>query len=149
MDAEHPRLHPRLSNFADLAEGITDDFGIRYNTVEAYFQAAKSLDFEIREWISKMPPNEAKYAGRMVAIRSDWEDVKLDVMRRALHQKFFSDTFDSLFDLQILRSIAGEIIEWNDWHDVTWGRCICPKHNFEGRNLLGSLLMEIRDEKQT
>lgn len=40
------------------------------------------------------------------------------------------------------------LIEGNTWHDNYWGDCKCshPKCSNKGRNALGEILMEIRDE---
>lgn len=39
-----------------------------------------------------------------------------------------------------------ELVEGNTWHDRTWGRCVCSKCGGQGQNLLGQLLMELREE---
>ena len=63
-----------LSNFYQsnvLYEGIT------YTTNEHAFQAAKSFDLTDRVNIAaKETPGKAKYAGRRVKLRPDWEEVK-------------------------------------------------------------------------
>lgn len=39
------------------------------------------------------------------------------------------------------------LIEGNTWHDNIWGDCSCPKcWNIEGKNLLGRILMQVREE---
>jgi predicted NAD-dependent protein-ADP-ribosyltransferase YbiA (DUF1768 family) len=45
-----------------------------------------------------------------------------------------------------LLETRGEIVEWNTWHDRTWGKCTCPICKGEGENLLGEILMKLRDE---
>ena len=37
--------------------------------------------------------------------------------------------------------------EGTTWHDNEWGNCSCPKcKNIEGKNILGQLLMKVRDD---
>lgn len=80
---------------------------------------------------------EAKKLSKKLPRRADWFDVNLDVMRYALRCKFTQNP-----DLAAkLIAIDGEIVEENTWHDTFWGVC-----NGVGKNWLGKLLMELRDE---
>lgn len=132
-----------LSNFYEQPHFITDEMGISYITVEHYFQAAKTLDKVERKRISILDtPGKAKRAGRGVSLRPDWEEVKTDVMRRALMKKFS----DPLMKAKLLETGDAELIEGNHWHDNVWGSCQCSKCQNTGENRLGKLLMEIRKE---
>ena len=57
-------------------------------------------------------------------------------MRHLLFKKFSQYEF---FELLMLTGDA-ELIEGNNWGDTFWGVC-----NGRGENMLGKLLMEIRD----
>lgn len=111
--------------------------GIAYPTVENAYQAAKTLDIEARKLIQYSTPSEAKKLGKTVSIREDWEQIKIDVMRKLLHQKFLQK------DLREKLIATGdlELIEGNWWGDRFWGVC-----KGEGQNHLGKLLMAIRTE---
>ena len=114
--------------------------GIEYPTVEHAFQAAKSLDENIRQSIAALPtPGAAKKAGRRsVVLRGDWEQVKISVMKELVSRKFEMPEFrDKLFDTD-----DEELVEGNTWNDTFWGVC-----NGKGRNELGKILMEIRDKE--
>lgn len=126
-----------LSNFA--SSPITVD-GIDYPTAEHAFQAHKTLDPRERSRIASLPdPAAAKKAGRKVELRPDWEDVKIDVMRAVLLQKFAPG---SELAVELLRTGAVELIEGTDtWNDRFWGVA-----KGLGENHLGRLLMEIRHE---
>jgi predicted NAD-dependent protein-ADP-ribosyltransferase YbiA (DUF1768 family) len=76
----------------------------------------------------------AKAQGRRVILRPDWEAVKVDVMRSVLKCKFKGEL------LERLKSVEEDIIEHNTWGDTFWGVC-----NGRGDNVLGKLLMELRD----
>src|SRR5438045_1779191 len=77
-----------FSNFARFPFVLD---GKQWPTSEHYFQAQKFTDEEYRERIREASsPMIAARLGRSrkIPIRPDWEDVKLDVMRMAVRQKF-------------------------------------------------------------
>ena len=112
--------------------------------MEHYFQAQKatnSYDFELVR--KAKTPGLAKKYGRQIKIAPDWESVKVDVMRKGLHFKF------AIPELRYKLLATGDqyLEEGNTWHDNYWGNCNCPKCiNTLGKNTLGQLLMEIREE---
>lgn len=110
----------------------------KYPSVEHAFQAAKTLNRQeqYKIWLAKTP-NEAKKLGRQVTLRPDWEEVKIDVMRQLIHQKFQN----RIFRLKLLATRNAELIEGNHWHDYFWGVC-----NGQGQNWLGKILMEEREK---
>ena len=124
-----------LSNFY-YAPFIVD--GIEFPTVEHYFQAAKTFDKGDRQMIAAASsPGLAKRMGRRISLRPDWERVKLTVMKVALRAKFSDPHLRS----KLVQTYPEELVEDNTWNDYFWGRC-----NGKGKNHLGMLLMEIRDE---
>lgn len=117
--------------------------GIAYPSVEHAFQAAKTLDMTQRYEIANMKtPGAAKRAGRTLNLRSDWEEVKEQVMEDCLREKFR--------DTELMAKLIGTdghfLIEGTTWHDQCWGICTCEKCGGNGENRLGKLLMKIRDE---
>jgi ribA/ribD-fused uncharacterized protein len=111
--------------------------GVEYPSSEHAYQASKTLDMIERNRIAQLStPGKAKKAGRMVTPRSDWENVKLNIMREIVFIKF-----DGHLDLKELLLATGdhELIEGNKWHDTFWGVC-----DGIGQNYLGKILMEIR-----
>ena len=131
-----------LSNFSNSY--IYDEKGIEYPTVEHYFQAAKTFNTQKRQEIAAAPtPGKAKWLGRRVNLRPDWNDVKTDVMRSALRIKFSQPYLRE----KLLETGDAELIEGNWWHDNFYGDCHCEKcKNIAGENRLGKLLMEIRED---
>ena len=131
-----------LSNFSYSPFIYKDIF---YPTVEHYFQAQKSMILSERQAIAAAPtPGKAKHMGRNVKLRTDWEFVKLRIMKYALNEKFsnYSD-----LKAKLLETGNEELVEGNWWHDNFWGDCSCPKcKNIAGKNNLGKLLMMLRDE---
>jgi ribA/ribD-fused uncharacterized protein len=132
-----------LSNFFQLKTPILHN-NIFYPTVEHFYQAMKSLSILERMIISDLPnAGTAKKYGRSVYLRSDWEEAKVSVMRFGLILKF---AINHELKIQLLNTWESVLIEGNYWHDNVWGNCLCPKCvNIEGQNLLGRLLMEVRE----
>lgn len=127
-----------FSNFAHFPF-ILD--GKLWPTSEHYFQAQKFAGTEHEEAIRLAPkPNEAARMGRERTrpLRPDWEQVKDDVMRRAVRAKFTAH--ESLRAL--LLSTGDEQLVENAPGDYYWG---CGKDG-TGRNMLGVILMELRAE---
>lgn len=133
-----------LSNFYPcniLVDGTT------YSSAEAAFQAAKCANASERLLFSTLQPAEAKKAGKKVKLREDWEDIKVDVMREIIRTKFTDNP-----DLAVKLHGTGqaELIEENNWHDNFWGNCVCTRcKSITGKNILGSLLMELRSTYQS
>lgn len=124
-----------LSNFWP-AEVTLD--GVAYPTVEHAFQAAKTLDAKEREAIrTQGTPGEARKHGKLVHLRSDWETIKVDIMRELLRQKFSKEPLRS----KLLMTNRAELVEGNHWNDTFWG-----VYKGVGHNQLGLLLMGIRAE---
>jgi len=62
--------------------------GNTFKCVEAAFQSFKTTDPNTRRLFSMMSGFQAKRFGRTVKLRPDWEDIKVEVMRRILKIKF-------------------------------------------------------------
>lgn len=127
--------HAILSNFHSA---IVELDGIYFPSVEHAYQAAKTLDTDVRRKIAKMSAGQAKRAGRSVKLRPNWEEIKVNVMWDLLVQKF---QFNNGFGFWLLGTGDAELIEGNHWGDTYWGVC-----RGEGQNMLGILLMARRDE---
>lgn len=124
-----------LSNFYPIK---VEYEGVEYNTSEHAYQSYKTLDEHKRLYIaSAHSAYEAKKRGNNVEIRKDWDDIKIEIMRGILKEKFkHPDMKQKLIDTG-----DAELIEGNWWGDTFWGTC-----NGKGQNWLGKLLMEIRKE---
>jgi ribA/ribD-fused uncharacterized protein len=115
--------------------------GITYPTLEHAYQAAKTLNQQDRERISKLEtPGTAKRAGRELTIQANWDILRVDIMRDLLLMKF---TIPELRKKLIATGTA-ILVEGNTWHDNYWGSCTCIKCKNQGRNILGTLLMSLR-----
>ena len=124
-----------LSNFYTSTVYIDDK---PYPTVEHAYQASKTLDPVQRETIRKAGnPNEAKRLGRCVPLRHDWNNVKIEIMRDLIRQKFESPFLQHM----LLETGDAELVHGNGWNDIFFGVC-----RGRGENWLGRILMEVRDE---
>ena len=105
---------------------------------EHLFQAAKATT--TRDYIhilSAPTPGQAKDRGRNVKLRSDWEDIKDDVMADVIAIKFHEPNLRKF----LLSTGTKELIEGNTWGDKYWGVDI---RTGEGQNMLGQILMRHR-----
>lgn len=129
-----------MSNFYPF-EMVYD--GDKYSTGEHAFQAAKCVNRADKEKIiNAQTPTLAKRIGKKVQLRSDWEQVKDSIMESVLKAKFNDEKMRELLN----KTKCFELIEGNRWHDQYWGTCTCTRHNNSpGKNMLGILLMKIRD----
>lgn len=127
-----------LSNFYILENPITYE-GVKHNSSETAFQAAKFEPIKMKKYIAKLSPLQSKNFGRKEpGLREDWEEVKIDIMKEILILKFSEH---SLFNE--LDQTGGDIlVEGNNWGDNFWGKS--PYNNLSGKNVLGELLMYVR-----
>ena len=113
--------------------------GMTYPSVEHAYQAAKTLDTEVRKKIAAIPnPGDAKRMGRAQQVRADWEDVKFDVMEKCVRYKF---THHPDMKEKLLATGDAYLEEGNTWTDRIWG-----VYQGQGENRLGKILMKVRKE---
>lgn len=126
-----------FSNFS--AHGFNLD-GFYWPTSEHYFQAQKFVETPHADQIRvvKTPKDAAKMGrDRSRPLRSDWEQVKDDIMRKAVLRKF--ETHKDIRE-ELLSTGDAEIVE-NSPIDYYWG---CGADG-SGKNMLGIILMEVRE----
>lgn len=130
--------HGYMSNFSRHPVELD---GRRWPTSEHYFQGMKFVEAEHQESIrlASSPTIAARLGrSRQRPLRPDWEQVKEDVMRTALRAKF--DQHAEL-RLRLLATGDAPLVE-HTANDSYWG----DGGDGSGRNRLGALLMEVRDE---
>lgn len=142
-----------LSNFYPCL--VVKD-NIKYPSVEHYYVAMKTNapiithenkkyrlnDF--RKMISELKyPGMVKKIGKKIPIREDWDTEKINIMKYGIREKFK----DSNLKNKLINTKNEELVEGNWWHDNYFGNCFCDNcKNKKGKNKLGKLIMEIRDE---
>lgn len=121
--------------------------GKEWPTSEHYYQAQKATSFGDRESIrNASTPKEAARLGRTLKeIRSDWDQVKYNIMKIAVRAKFTQHEKLRNVLLSTGDKILVEWTEGTELHDSIWGNARDKEGN-PGKNLLGKALMEIRTE---
>ena len=134
-----------LSNMAGGFPIVVDK--IMWRTSEALYQACRFPDHPLiqRAINSEASPISAKMVGRkhIKNTREDWEDVKVKIMKWCLHLKL-AHNFDK-FSRCLLQTVPLDIVE-QSWKDTFWGAKPINPFQLEGRNMLGLLLMDLREE---
>jgi ribA/ribD-fused uncharacterized protein len=110
--------------------------GALYPSTENAFMAAKTIDVNERLQFRNIDPKEAKSLGRQIKLRSDWEEVKYDVMATVIFDKFYRNKG---IRAKLISTGNAYLEETNHWNDRIWGVC-----EGEGQNNLGKILMNIR-----
>jgi len=137
------------NEFEFLSNFYTSPFvyaGYCWPTVEHAFQAAKTK-FSTDKWLVRIAktPGIAKKKGRRIALRENWEQVKVSVMTELVWLKF---EYNPTLKNKLLDTKDAELIEGNYWHDNFWGDCFCKKcSDQKGKNMLGYILMQVRKEE--
>lgn len=104
-------------------------------TGEHLFQMLKTTDeAERRNVLSAPTPNAAKFAGRRVTMRPDWDQIRLTAMQEVLTSKFSHPDLAA----KLVATGDAELIEGNYWNDTFWGVNL---RTGDGQNWLGRLLM--------
>ena len=113
--------------------------GILYPTSEHAFQAAKSLDEDVRRSIAQeSSPFVAKAMGRSLVRRPDWEECKYGIMEEIVLAKFLQHRS---LRKKLLATGDAYLEEGNHHGDTTWGTV-----DGQGKNWLGKILMSVREK---
>lgn len=130
-----------LSNmYEDSQNPIVID-GIAYKSAEAAFQAQKCKNPNDKKKFANLSAKQARQLGKTVALVDDWDKIKDKVMYNILKAKFTKE-----LAYKLKKTGTAELIEGNDWGDRYWGAVANKDGTFSGVNVLGKLLMQIRDE---
>lgn len=124
-----------LSNFYPSTVSFENEL---YPTVEHAYQASKSLNVETRSIIKKAKtPYEAKKLGKSLILREDWDEIKIEIMRILINEKFKNPFLRYMLSLTNGYTLINE----NKWNDRFWGVT-----NGIGQNWLGKILEEVRSQ---
>ena len=142
-------------NFSNMSQHPIDVDGVRYPTVEHYFQAMKAKEFEDTEMLDKIvkakTPKAVKAMGKKVKnfAKEVWDSKRDEIMRTGVRSKFIQHPELRKQLLETGDRLIGEA----NARDLYWGigtAVTSEKSNhpdkWRGQNKLGKLLMELRDE---
>ena len=135
------KVNDPYGEFSNFAPSVVFLGALAWPTVEHYFQAHKFMDIATQDKIRAIEsPMKAALEGRdrNNILRSDWEDVKDSIMKKALTAKFFQH-----HELKKLLVSTGDAVLIEDTtNDNYWAN----GGDGTGKNRLGELLMEVREE---
>ncbi len=133
---------------------------ITYNCSEQYFMKKKQETFDIEDTIlaqcilEESNPIKIKRYGRKVKNFDEvqWSKIRYDIMKKAVYEKFSQNK-----DLKkILIDTNDKILVEASPFDKIWGIGMGEKNakithpdNWKGNNLLGKIIMEVREELKT
>ena len=123
--------------------------GLKIRTAEALYQACRFPHMpEVQQMIlSEGSPMTAKMRSKPYRkdSREDWDDVRVSVMRWCLRVKLICNwgTFSNL----LLSTGNAPIVE-DSRKDSYWGAVPQDKYILAGENVLGRLLMELREKRR-
>ena len=124
-----------FSNFAPTPFELD---GRTWPTAEHFYQAAKTeVPEEIEAIANAESAKEAKRLGNGATLRPHWNELRDDVMRRALAAKYAIPGCRAT----LLSTGESRLIEHAPW-DKYWG----DGGDDSGQNRLGELLMELREQ---
>jgi ribA/ribD-fused uncharacterized protein len=135
------RVSEPFGEFSNFSPHGFELCGKRWPTSEHYFQAQKfaGTEHEDELRLAKSPMVVARMGrSRQRPLRQDWEMEKENIMREALLAKF---TQNPALRSLLLSTGEAEIIE-HTTNDKYWG----DGGDGRGKNRLGILLMELRDQ---
>lgn len=119
--------------------------GVEYPTSEHAYQAGKARKDSVREWLMAAPSPSllamAAHGLYVWDVHPDWSKTKFDRMKRVLHAKFtqHEDLLHLLLSTGDARLVEKATVD--NAVNRLWGEV-----NGMGKNMLGQLLMEVRDE---
>ena len=126
-----------LSNFSP--HGFICDRGINWKTSEHYYQAQKEErnSIEMKAIMNAATPGKAKRLGKGRG-PVNWQDLSIGVMEKAVRYKF-----DHNPDIKqkLLDTGYAQLVEGNTWGDTFFGQV-----NGKGKNVLGKILMNLREK---
>lgn len=123
-----------LSNFHPCAIVYN---GLIFPSVEHAYQASKAIKDADRHKFIHVSAKEAKYLGKTIDRKPDFDDYKVHIMYNLILQKFIPATLRE----KLVKTYPSVLEETNTWNDTYWGICYGL-----GENMLGKLLMQARHE---
>jgi ribA/ribD-fused uncharacterized protein len=139
----------KWGGLSNMAAGYPITVNAReWRTSEALYQALRfpdhpSIQGEIWRSSSPMAAKMKTKPHRIASSRADWDAVRVDLMYWCIHAKLVCN-FDS-FGALLRETLEADIVE-DSHRDRFWGAVAVNDEHFQGRNVLGELLMRLRAE---
>lgn len=112
-----------------------------FHNVENAYHSEKSDDYSFKDFCASEsnPRIVKKKQKEIIDLRSDWEEVKENIMLELTRIKFKNPKLKR----NLLETCDKYIQEGNTWNDTFWGVNI---ETGEGENRFGKILMQVRNE---
>lgn len=112
--------------------------GMFWKSVDHYIFACRAIKESDRDAVrNAKTPIEARVISKEIKWRPDWKEADAKNVNEAVEAKF---TQNAELGRKLIYTRDIELVHENRWNDKLWGVC-----DDEGENLLGKLLMEVRD----
>lgn len=140
-----------LNSFMETIDSFTKDYqflsnaynspltvdGIEYTNAESAFWAQRVKDVRARNKFSRLSGSKARSKAIQAEPVEDWDENLNQYMEKVLLAKFKDPKMKSL----LIKTKGKKLVNSNTYKDDYWGVCMG-----RGKNLLGKMLMRIRDE---
>lgn len=120
--------------------------GLTYRCAEAAFQAQKTYLPEKRKAFTTYGAAQARAIGKdYTTLRSHWRDDEVQIMYEVQSAKFRNSP---ILAKKLIATGDESLYFFNYLHDNWFGLCNCEmcKNRLKKRNILGVILMQIREE---
>lgn len=125
-----------LDNGYRVEVGLYDG---RYPSVVNAYEAAKTVDLDLRLPFESCGPLEAIELGKTLVVRDGLDELRPYIMLFFIRQKFSKEPLRTM----LLDTGNDELINDNACGDTYWGVC-----KGIGQNMLGKIIMRVRNELQ-
>lgn len=145
------RINEEWGIFSNFAHTPISVDGMTYDTAERLFQVSKMNCNDARRMVYEKkgnPKMTAKHIAKVHPewIREDWGKIFVEVMKRCIELKYQqNENFRQALALSSGLFIVEDQTSFTKKHADTWGVKLVG-HEYVGPNLLGRLLMELREE---
>lgn len=113
--------------------------GLTWKSVDHYVFAKRAIKESDRDAVREAEtPIKARTVSKTMRWRPDWKEADVENVKAAVEAKFFQNVE---LGRKLIYTRDIELVHENRWGDKLWGVC-----EGEGENLLGKLLMEIREK---
>ena len=132
--------HPFLDNTFHTAVEYNNKI---YPAAENAFQASKFASKTLVDKFRYMVAKKAQIEGtKHRPTVPNWYNNNTTIMYSILKSKFQNPELKA----KLIATYPEPIIHINGYHDNEWGICTCSRCNNSGKNKLGILLIELRNE---
>ena len=138
--------------FSNFAQTPIEVNGVSFYSAESLFHTMKFTDAEARKTVSSIKGQglkmKAKHFEKTVGARTDWGNIIVDVLKFCLVMKYRqSETFRAELERSRGLSIVEDQTTFRQPVNTYGVKLSADGKEYSGPNLMGRLLMELRDKR--